>query len=300
MRAEWQESLLNARGMIEPIKTDLRFGLSWVPISSLAEQFYCEAKVDFEYKFGRVPTPAKEEGTKLHDDIIEMEPTTPKDLVRSITRQPTCLCTFPVYARIEDIAILGIPDAVLFKRSRPSHLIELKTTSGDVGRLWRDQAVQVKAYGLALEFMGFKCESLQLALIRVNKQGVSDELKERLISETAEAFLKGDVGKAETWLNGRLGGQVKIHLMGYDRADVLRDVMWAKDYWLKKREAIPTTNPSKCRACEFSEACPFSLIRHPGMKHKVHQQGPHHEADQGRGDSLAHPPSCGHQPISPP
>lgn len=261
MRASWQESLLNARSIIEPIKTDLRFGLPWIPISTLAEQFYCEAKVDLEYKFGRVPTPAKEEGTELHEDIIEMEPTTPKELVTSITQQLTCVCTFPVYAKIGDVAILGIPDAVLFMRSRLSHLIELKTTSGDVRRLWRDQAVQVKAYGLALEFMGFECGSLRLSLVRVNKEGISNEVKERLLSEAAEALLNGDVGRAETRLNDRLGGQVKIHLMTYDRTDVLKDVMWAKDYWLKRREAIPTTNPSKCRACEFSAACPFSLIR---------------------------------------
>ena len=261
MRAVWQESLLNAMGLVEPMRMDLRFGIPWVPISSLAEQFYCEAKVDYEYKFGRVPTPAKEEGTELHDDIIEMEPTTPKDLVTSITRQVSCLCTFPVYAKVEDITILGVPDAVLFKRSRLSHLIELKTTSGDVGRLWRDQAVQVKAYGLALEFMGFECGSLQLSLIRVNKQGISDELKENLLREAAEGFLKGDVFEADTRLIRRLGGQVKIHLMNYERADVLKDVIWAKDYWLKKREAIPTTNPSKCRACEFGERCPLSLIR---------------------------------------
>ena len=261
MTASWQESLLNARGQIEPIRGGVRFGLPWIPISSLAEQFYCEAKVDFEYKFGRVPTPAKEEGTELHEGIIEMEPTTPRDLVRSISQKPFCICTFPVFARVEGIMILGIPDAVLFKRSRPSHLIELKTTSGDVKRIWRDQVVQVKSYGFAMELMGFGCESLQLSLIRVSKQRITDELKERLLDETTDAFLQGDVAGAEMRLNRRIGGPVKIHLFDYNRSDALKDVLWAKDYWLGNREAIPTTSPSKCRACEFSVDCPFSLAR---------------------------------------
>jgi CRISPR/Cas system-associated exonuclease Cas4 (RecB family) len=259
--ANWQESLLNAKELIVPAKASLRFDLPWVPISTIAEQFYCEAKVDFEYRYGRVPTPAKEEGTELHDEIIEMEPTTPKDLVKSIARKPSCLCTFPVYARIEDMAIMGVPDAVLFKKSRPSNLIELKTTSGDVSRLWRDQVVQVKAYGLALDSMGFECASLQLSLIRVNKQGITDEIKEQLLNEVAAAFLLGEVGETEKKLNEQLGGQVKIHLLNYDRQDALRDVMWAKGYWLMKREAIPTKNQSKCRACEFNADCPYSLAK---------------------------------------
>lgn len=261
MSANWQESLLNARQLIVPARASLRFGLPWVPISTIAEQFYCEAKVDFEYKYGKVPTPAKEEGTELHDEIIEMEPTTPQDLVKSITKKPSCLCTFPVHARIEGIAIMGMPDAVLFQRSKPSNLIELKTTSGDVSRLWRDQVVQVKAYGLALESMEFECASLQLSLVRINKQGLADEFKEELLNEVSMALLQGKVHETERRLNEQLGGQVRIHLLKYDRQDALKDVVWAKDYWVMKREAIPTKNQSKCRACEFNTDCPYSLVK---------------------------------------
>ena len=261
MSADWRESLLNARQLKGPAKATLRFDLPWVPISTIAEQFYCEAKVDLEYRYGRVPTPAKEEGTELHDEIMEMEPTSPEDLVKSITNRSSCLCTFPVYARIDDIAVMGMPDAVLFRKSKPSNLIELKTTGGNVDRLWRDQVVQVKAYALALELMGFECGSLKLSLIRVSRQGITDEIKEQLLNEAAVAFLKGEIDETERRLNDKAGGQVKIHILNYDRQDALRDVTWARDYWLMRREAIPTTNQSKCRACEFNAACPHSLVK---------------------------------------
>ena len=189
-----------------------------------------------------------------------MEPTTPKNLVNSITKKPSCLCAFPVYARMDDVAIMGMPDAVLFQKSKPSHLIELKTTSGDVKRLWRNQVVQVKAYGLALESMGFECGALRLSLIRINKQGVTDETKEQLLNEVATAFLRGKTEETEKRLNEELG-QMRIHLLNYDRQDALKDILWAKDYWLMKREAVPTMNPSKCRACEFNKDCPYSLVK---------------------------------------
>lgn len=49
--------------------------------------------------------------------------------------------------------------------------------------------------------------------------------------------------------------------MSYDKQDALKDILWAKDYWLMKREAIPTRNPSKCRSCEFNEKCPHSFVK---------------------------------------
>jgi PD-(D/E)XK nuclease superfamily len=259
----WQNYLLNPRELFAPAETAIRFGLPWVPVSTIAEQFYCEAKVDLEYNYGRIPTPAKEEGTELHQEIIEMEPTTPKDLVESIAKKPILLCTFPVYGKVGDIPFMGMPDAVLFQNSKPSQLIELKTTNGDVTRLWRDQAVQVKAYGLALDSMGFECRDLRLSLVRVNKEGITDEVKEQLLGEVAFGLLSGGLEAIEQKLKAKSGGRVKIHPITYSREDALKDVIWARDYWTMKREAIPTTVPSKCRVCEFNTDCPYSLAKEP-------------------------------------
>jgi hypothetical protein len=257
----WQEYHLNPRKLFIPAEPAIRFGLPWVPVSTIAEQFYCEAKVDFEYKHGKIPTPAKEEGTELHEEIIEMESTTPMDLVKAIAKKPVLLCAFPVYAQVGDMPIMGMPDAVLFQRSKPSQLIELKTTNGDVTKLWRNQAVQIKAYGLALDSMGFDCRNLQLSLVRVNKEGIAAELKGQLLSEISYGLLRGSPEAIEQTFNAQQRGQVKIHLMAYHRDDALKDVVWAKDYWTMKREAVPTTAPSKCRACEFNADCPYSLVK---------------------------------------
>jgi CRISPR/Cas system-associated exonuclease Cas4 (RecB family) len=47
----------------------------------------------------------------------------------------------------------------------------------------------------------------------------------------------------------------------YDRDSVTKKCLWAIDYWLKKREPIPTKNPAKCRACEYRPVCNFSLAK---------------------------------------
>jgi hypothetical protein len=51
-----------------------------------------------------------------------------------------------------------------------------------------------------------------------------------------------------------------LHVLSYNRGKVAEDVKWAMDYWLSKREPIPTRNASKCRSCEYALTCPKSLI----------------------------------------
>jgi PD-(D/E)XK nuclease superfamily len=261
MSTSWQDNLRSVDRESLASKIPLRFGLPWVPVSSIAQQFYCEVKVDHEYRFGKIPTPEKEEGTMLHEEIITMKPTTPSDLVRSIEKEPICLCTFPVFGKVDDLPIFGIPDAVLFRKSVLSHLIELKTTNGDVSRLWRDQAVQVKAYALALDLMGFDCAKLELSLVRVSKSDISGEGKESLLNEVTKGLLDGRIDAVEQSLRQRMRAEVKVHRLLYDRQDAAKDVAWAKDYWLMKRGPIPTRNARKCRVCEFNELCPFSMTK---------------------------------------
>ncbi len=82
--SDWRTSLRNLPNKLRSAEARLRFNRSWAPISSVAEQFYCEAKVDNAYRFGKVPSEAKEEGSKLHDEILAMKPTTIDNLIRSI------------------------------------------------------------------------------------------------------------------------------------------------------------------------------------------------------------------------
>ena len=45
----------------------------------------------------------------------------------------------------------------------------------------------------------------------------------------------------------------------FDRTNIIKDLDWAMNFWLGKREAIPTKVKAKCGACQHKELCVTSL-----------------------------------------
>lgn len=52
-------------------KAKLRFECSFVIASDIAQQFFCEKKVEMEYLHGEVETEAKTIGTEAHEKLTE-------------------------------------------------------------------------------------------------------------------------------------------------------------------------------------------------------------------------------------
>jgi len=147
---------------------------------------------------------------------------------------------------------------VAFRHARPALLLELKTTSGSPGRLWTDERVQAEAYAYALDYMGFDCSSLRLAVVKVRRsgEGLPAALSRNLIMYVTLQVL---LNSAEE-LNRELSREsARVHLLPYDRQSVVEKLRWAKGYWLGEREPVPTKYAGKCRACPYSGRCPYSL-----------------------------------------
>lgn len=255
MVRSWKDSL---REDAPESGTAYRHGVRFVGASTLSQQFYCEAKVENEYRLGEVPTEGKEIGSGLHDEIFAMEKVEREDLIRHIEESPSLTASFGLSARVGGLFIAGVPDAVIFENGRPRWVAELKTTSGDPSRLWPDQALQVKIYGLLLERMGFDCSNLTLALIRMKQSGHSPSERESLLLLVRAALMKGEVAGLEQKF------AMKFFLMPYVSSEPGAAITWARDYWLEKREAIPTKAAGKCRSCEFNAVCAHSLFRPDG------------------------------------
>lgn len=252
MGKNWKDSL---REGIPEGGDAYRHDLSFVGASTVAQQFYCEAKVENEYRLGEVPTEGKEVGTDLHDEIFAMEEVEQEDLIRHIEESPSLTASFGLYARIGNLRVAGMPDAVIFEKGKPRWIVELKTTRGDPARLWRDQAIQVKIYGALLEQMGFDCSDLMLALVRMKQQALTPPERESLL-----LLVKGALAsEATAQLEARYG--MKFFLLPHVRSEAEEAVTWAQDYWLRKREAIPTRVEGKCRSCEFNGVCVHSLSK---------------------------------------
>jgi hypothetical protein len=100
-----------------------------------------------------------------------------------------------------------------------------------------------------LDLTGFNCSNLKLVVVKVcRKDPLVDRAKSRLLNFITASLLQGREINEEN-----LG--LKVHVLGYSREDAMKEVLWAKDYWLLKRGPIPTSSASKCRVCEVRETC---------------------------------------------
>ncbi len=257
MGKSWKESL--REGIVPEGEPAYRHELSFVGASTIAQQFYCEAKVENEYTLGEIPTESKETGSDLHDEIFAMEELKREDLISRIEHDPSLTASFGLHAEIGKLRVVGVPDAVIFENGRPRWIIELKTTLGDPTRLWRDQVIQMRVYGLLLERMGFDCSGLTLTLIRMKQKGMlTSSEKSALLPLIRLSLLEKKTSVLEAQ------HQMKFFLVPHVSSEAEDAVIWAQDYWLGRREAIPTKSEGKCRSCEFNSVCTHSLFKPSG------------------------------------
>jgi len=258
---QWADSMLKIMEELASESERFRHGLSLIPASRIASQYYCEQKVEMEYTTGAIETEAKTRGEEIHESLLKMRKTTLKEIIDGIQKERVYVASFPIVAEFSNIMLAGIPDLIVFVKGQPAFIVELKTTEGDVSKLWRDQVVQAKVYGLILEEMGFDCSRLKLAIVRHKRNGdLSKDYKREFLHSLIASLLKGTRYLAKYKKNGAF-----VHIINYARTDVVPDVQWAEGYWLSKRTAIPTRKVSKCRVCEYSGSCPSSLVRLPSV-----------------------------------
>jgi len=152
-------------------------------------------------------------------------------------------------------------------------LLEIKTFEKGSFRLYRDHAVQAKLYALLLDEMGFNCLKTLLYVVGVNRKARDKadktKLNELLCLLTVILEKRGGVIHAKREVVRRVAekiddknlaglvasGNLSIFWFPYDRNDALKDLAWAKDYWLERREPQPTKNPNKCKTCEYAQNC---------------------------------------------
>lgn len=157
-------------------RPEFRHDTAFVGVSTLAEQFYCEYKVENEFALGEIPTEAKETGTELHDELIPGVEIPAKDFARLVSGKRPSYAVLRVWGTVGGLRVVGMPDHIVWSEGRPLWLVELKTTKGDPKPLWEDQANQVRIYGLLLDSMGFDCSKLRLALVRLGPKLISNDL----------------------------------------------------------------------------------------------------------------------------
>jgi hypothetical protein len=238
-------------------KGEFRHGTSFVAVSSIAGQFYCEYKVENEFSLGEVPTEAKDAGTVLHAELLPTEKISAAEFVKLVSRKEPSLAVLNVWGFVGGLKVVGTPDHIIWAGGKPLWLVELKTTKGDPTPLWEDQENQARIYGLLLDLMGLDCSRMKLAVVRLKSGELENEEKQRWIVRVSAALLEGKVEEMES----KLAGMMKVHVLSHDRALAARAIDSKAGYWLGTREPTSSNSVGKCKACEYSSVCPKTLYR---------------------------------------
>jgi len=237
----------------EKRESELRFNRVFLTASDIAQQYFCEKKVEMQYRLGRVETEAKALGTEAHEKLVE--DTTKidrKGLWHKIYGStPILAFEMPLVARHRDIIIDGIPDSVLFERGLPKVVFEYKFTKSR--EPFADHHVQARTYGILLRNMGFDTNNLFYAIVMADPQAKDDKaLKQRVIEAVVGKELEEGILDVENAI---------IHVNRFDHLEGENNLDWAIDFWTNKREPIPTGNPNKCKSCEYQPQCEARSIR---------------------------------------
>lgn len=234
---------------------EFRNGTSFIAVSSLAEQYYCEYKLENESILGEIPTETKKSGTAIHDELMPIEEVTREEFVSLVEEKGPTLAVLGLWGTVGKLKVVGIPDHIVWSGGRPLWLIELKTTKGNPTQLWEDQENQARIYGLLLDRMGFDCSVMHMAVVRLRSSELDEREKEEWIERVSDALMGGRIVELESQYRGKM----KVHVIDHDLKRAEAAVLSRAGYWLNEREPTSSASVGKCRACEYDSICTKSL-----------------------------------------
>jgi CRISPR/Cas system-associated exonuclease Cas4 (RecB family) len=263
----WKEQLESLDGLFTELKqnrqqgSSLRFGRSVIVASDIAEQFYCEKKVEMEYLHGKVETEAKAIGTEAHEKLTEDSVKVKREqLWRDIYGdKPIFALEMFLLAKYGDVLLAGKPDSVLFGRGVPLVLFEYKFSKSDVDYL--SYHVQAQTYCVLLDNMGFDTGELSYVIVVADpKTKGSRELRRAVVSTVLKSGLKEAVRSVDG---------ARVYLCKFNRATAKKNLDWALEFWIKSREAETTLNQNKCARCEFKIQCQEPVDQTPSSNSSI-------------------------------
>ncbi|MCS7129998.1 MAG: PD-(D/E)XK nuclease family protein [Archaeoglobaceae archaeon] len=256
---KWIESLRTQSRRLRTLKKspliDLVHDLPWVRIRDLADQFYCELKVDLELRFGKKYAPEIKKGSEVHKKVdSSLKRVNLRKLIEDIVSGKSLFAKFTVDFKFEDVPIVGELDQAFFREAKPLYLLELKSTNYNLDRIYTGEKIQALLYGLALERMGFDCSKLCLAVVKVRRD-LAEEKYSKLASKVVQEL---DLVRSQ---ESRGIGKKKleseyIHFWEYNGLGELEGEIREKlNYWTKIRDPKPVQNPNKCKWCAYKSFC---------------------------------------------
>jgi hypothetical protein len=251
---EWEKQLQEYNLLLKKIvqkfqkkEGELRFNRPVASASDIAEQYFCEKKVEMQFIHGEIETERKTLGIEAHKNLLkDVIKTSREKLWQDIYEKDMVIALeIPLLADYNDLILAGSPDAVLFQHGVPLVIFEYKFSK--MFRPFINHHVQARTYGILLTKMGFNTSKLFYAIVIADPKAKEDtNLKEKVVHSV---FVNG-LKKTILYINN-----ARIYVNKFNRKEAEQNLNWAIDFWKKKREAIPTNNPNKCKSCEYNLKC---------------------------------------------
>jgi CRISPR/Cas system-associated exonuclease Cas4 (RecB family) len=221
-----------------------------IPVSLLAESVYCEAKISNKQLLGEIETPILLQGRMLHEKdakkaLRKFGPTRKAKITAlndamflSYANVTVALKKRKVIANSEnrklfisvvpDYGIIGFPDFVDCTNGKQPIIVETKNTSRIPSSPWSDHEIQVAAYSMSLEVLGFTPPH---AILR---------------------YVTRDMAKSERTFEITINADLKRRTQKISQR-VLSIVQGS--------EPNATTNINKCIPCAYAPQCKWSPLR---------------------------------------
>ena len=132
---KWEHQLKVYYSLVEELvekrkkgENNLRFDKSFILASDIAEQYFCEKKVEMQYLYGDVETEEKSIGTEAHEKLLEGSVKIKRqELWKKIYgKKLTFALEMLLLAKYKDVVLVGRPDSVLFQQGYPIIVFEYK------------------------------------------------------------------------------------------------------------------------------------------------------------------------------
>jgi CRISPR/Cas system-associated exonuclease Cas4 (RecB family) len=250
----WEKQLETYESLMKEIlekrekeKSGLRFNSSFIIASDIAEQFFCEKKVEMRYVHGDVETEAKTIGTEAHEKLLQDSVKIKREeLWQEIYgKEQIFALEMHLLAKHKEVVLAGRPDSVLFQNGYPLIVFEYKFTKSTTA--YMTYHVQARTYGILLRDMGFDISRLFYAIVLADPKVRNDKhLKQKVVNAVINNGPKEAALKIKN---------VIIYLHKFNQNDAGKDLDWAIEFWKNSREATPTNNSNKCKNCEYKVEC---------------------------------------------
>ncbi len=229
-------------------KGSLRFGRKAVKISDVAQQYYCEKALELRYEHPLPPTERMQKGEVGHESATTLAtPISQEESIKEALEKrekPLCIYEFGIAWEHSGVPILGFVDEAWFKGGDVDLVVERKFSNSL--NVYSPYHVQAQLYCLGLGEMGFNNLDTQYK-ITVLKRQCYDCSELTSCQGLFQSGYKCDKGECISFT------------YPFDRVKIIKDLDWAVNFWLGKREAVPTKVKAKCRACQYKGLCEFSL-----------------------------------------